>query len=587
MLGSRVSPIVLAVGLAAALLTYALEGATVYGLRVLTVAGVYALAVIGYQLIFGLAGALSLAQGTFFGLGSYVTGILAARYGLPFEATFPLSLLAPTILAVIVAAPVLRLASHYFALATLGIGQVVLVSAVHWQSLTGGANGIAGVPGVVLFGLDVSRGLGLCLLVWGWVGVAAAVALWAKSGRRGLGYAMLRADPLVGQCLGLAIGRWRLAAFLLSAALAGAAGALAVHAQRVVSPAGLEFSVMVTILTMTVVGGRGRVLGAVVGALFIIHLPEWLRGFEQAYLLVYGLLLLGTIVLLPEGLAGLWERLRIPHRSDAVSSAQIADPAIWKPTAAAEPHQGHRGPPPLLSVEGLQKSYGGVRALAEVSFTIAPGELVGLIGPNGSGKTTLLNLLSGVDRADGGTVCFDGRSVRTARLTPQDLACRGVARTFQAGALPAGLTALDAVAAARVATEDRRLSVMRRHAYSALALVGAADAAATACEALPPGVQRRVELARALARDPKLLLLDEPAAGLTAIDRGQLAQVLARVAQYGITVLVVEHDVPFLSGLATRILCLAAGRLIYDGPAAAVGEDAAVRAAYFGGRAPE
>lgn len=180
---------------ALALAAYALFGAGPYGLRVLTVAGVYAIAVIGYQAIFGQAGALSLAQGTFFGIGAYVTGILGSTSGFGFAVTFPLSILAPTLLALLIAVPVLRLESHYFALATLGIGQVVLLAAVEWQSLTGGANGIAGVPGIDLFGWRVGRGLPLALFVWTLVALGALLAWLLGHGRRGAAFPIMRKPP--------------------------------------------------------------------------------------------------------------------------------------------------------------------------------------------------------------------------------------------------------------------------------------------------------------------------------------------------------------------------------------------------------
>ena len=303
-----INPVLIAAALALA--AYALFGASPYGLRVLTVAGVYAIAAIGYQTIFGQAGALSLAQGTFFGIGAYVTGILGSRYGLGFPVTFPLSILAPTLLALLIAVPVLRLESHYFALATLGIGQVILLAAIEWQSLTGGANGIAGVPGIELFGWRVGRGLPLALFVWALVALGALISWRLGHGRRGAAFPIMRETPNAARTLGIDIDRLRLEAFAVSAAYGGAAGALTAHTQRVVSPEVLEFPVMVTILTIAVIGGQGRIAGAIVGAFLLIHLPEWFRGLESGYLILYGAALLATIVAAPWGLVGSLERLR-------------------------------------------------------------------------------------------------------------------------------------------------------------------------------------------------------------------------------------------------------------------------------------
>ncbi|MCG5242542.1 ATP-binding cassette domain-containing protein, partial [Azospirillum doebereinerae] len=423
---------------AAALFVHAVGFASPYGLRVLTVAGVYALAAFGFQILFGLGGALSMAQGAFFGLGAYVTGILGSRYGLGFGVTFPLSLLVPLAVALPVGLAVLRLESHYFALATLGIAQVLHLLAVNLPDLTGGANGLPGVPGVVLFGWAVPRGLPMAALVWGLVALGGLVGWRVARGRLGRSLALVRDDPLAAATLGLDVGRLRLMAFGLSALFAGAAGALAVHTQRVVSPEVLEFPVMVSILTIAVVGGRGRMAGAVLGAVLLVHLPEWFRALERSYLVVYGAALLLTVLLAPDGLTGLLERL-FPRRARPLPDA--AEPPTPPPPAGE-----------VLAVENLSKAFGGVHAVEGVSLTVQAGAILGLIGPNGSGKTTLINLISGVERPDSGRIRLAGRDRTGAR--PDRLARAGLARSFQAATLPEDSTALEAVAAARL-TLDR------------------------------------------------------------------------------------------------------------------------------------
>ncbi len=256
-----------------------------YSLRLMSVAGIYALLVIGYQFIFGHAGALSLAQGAFFGLGAYVTGILGSQVGWDFTATFPLAVLLPGLLALLIGGPVLRLESHYFALATLGIGQVLLLVAVNWQDVTGGANGLPGVPGVVVFGAALPRGVPLLAVIWGFVALGGLVAWRITRGAWGLAFAVLRENALEAAAIGLDAGALRLAAFLLSALYAGAAGALYAHTIRVISPEALEFPVMVSCLTMAVVGGSARIAGAIFGAVLLVHLPEWLRVLDGFYLI--------------------------------------------------------------------------------------------------------------------------------------------------------------------------------------------------------------------------------------------------------------------------------------------------------------
>ncbi len=571
-------------GGAVLLAAYPLVFDSAYSLRLMSVAGIYAILVIGYQFIFGQAGALSLAQGTFFGLGAYVTGVAGSQLGWGFAATFPLSLALPLLLAALVAAPVLRLESHYFALATLGIGQVVLLVAINWQDVTGGANGLPGVPGIVLFGVALPRGLPLLAAIWALVALGALVAWQATRGAWGRGLAVLRASPLEAAAIGIDGGALRFAAFLLSALYAGAAGALYAHTIRVISPEALEFPVMVSCLTMAVVGGSLRIAGAILGAVLLVHLPEWLRFLDGFYLMAYGLVLLAVIVLAPSGAIGAIEWLR---------ATLFPEPPCVPPPTAVLPPRPTPAADPVLAVSGLKKNFGGVVALAGVDLAVARGEITGVIGPNGSGKTTLLNLIAGVHRADAGTIRLGGEAI--GALPGYAIARRGIGRLFQSGQLAAGMSALDAVATARLAASGavslRRalgdlggaaLEAARGEAMHCLTLMGAAASALEPCAALPAGIRRRVEIARALALQPTLLLLDEPAAGLAADERDDLARRLAALAQEGLALLVVEHDMAFLMPLARRIVCLERGRVIAAGSPTAIRADPRVIEAYLG-----
>lgn len=563
------------------LVVWPLVFSTTYDLRVFTLAGIYALLVIGYQFVFGHAGALALTQGAFFGLGAYVTGILGARYGQGFEMTFPLSVLVPVLLAALVASPVLRLDTHYFALATLGVAQVLLLVALLAEPLTGGANGIPGVPGVDILGTPVPRGLPLAAFVWAWVIAGALVARQLLRGLYGTAFHVMRDNPMLASCLGLDTGRLRLTAFLLSAAYAGAAGSLFVHTIRVVSPEALEFHVMVAVLAMAVVGGRTRIAGAILGAFLLVHLPEWFRVFEKSYLIAYGAILLAMIVLAPEGLIGRLERWFPP-----------AAPPLPEPEPLP-PRTPMKGEGPLLAVQGVARSFGGVRAVNGISLVVKRGEILGLIGPNGSGKTTLINLITGLVRADTGSIRFAGAPITGLRADA--IARQGLARSFQTANLVDGLTALDNVAVARATAEgtglcralraawdDPSLLRARRHAMTLLNQMGTGEAASRDAGALPHGIRRRVEIARALALQPALLLLDEPAAGLSEAEQVDLADRLASVRESGVTLIVIEHNMPFLARLADRLICLNEGKVIASGAPDAVRADPKVIEAYLG-----
>lgn len=558
---------------AAALAVYALAGADAYGLRLLTVAGTYGLMVIGYQIIFGHAGALSLAQGAFFGIGAYVTGILGSRYGLSFVVTFPLSLAVPALLAALVAVPVLRLESHYFALATLGLAQLALVAGINWESVTGGANGLPGVPPIRIAGLAIERGLPLTLFVWSMVGVGGWIAWRWLSGLTGLAYTLLRDAPLSAAAAGIDGGRLRFAAFVASAAYGGAAGALYVHAIGVISPEVLEFPIMVAVLSMAVIGGRIRVAGAVAAALLLVHLPESFRFLEAHYLIAYGLAVLAVITLAPNGLIGTAEKLR---------ARLWPEPPPLLPVGAPLAPVARKAPPEstLLEVSGLRKSFGGVHAVADVSLAVAAGEIVGLMGPNGSGKTTLVNLIAGNTGPDGGQVRLHGRDV--TGQSAFRMARAGIGRSFQNPLLADDLCLVDMVAAAAGGGSETDLEAARSRALVLLERLHIAAAAHRPCAALAHGLRRRADIARALMHDPDLLILDEPAAGLTGAEQQALSDSLRELASQGRGLLVIEHNMGFLLGLADRIVCLDQGHVIAAGAPADIRADPGVIAAYLG-----
>jgi len=544
---------------------------TAYDLRVFTIAGIYAILTLGYQFIFGHAGALALTQGTFFGLGAYITALLAINFGWGFAATLPLSVLGPLALALLVAAPVLRLESHYFALATLGIGQVMLVSAVSWESVTGGANGLPGVPGVVLLGHALPRGLPLAAFVWGIAALAALAAWRLTGGLLGRAFVVMRENPIAAMSIGINIWRLRLMAFLLSAVYAGIAGALYVHTVRVVSPEALEFNIMVAVLTMAVVGGRTRVAGAILGALLLVHLPEWFRFLGKYYLVAYGAMLLAMIIVAPYGLVGAAERLR----ARLAPRPAPPPPRALRPAPRPPATEAHE----LLELEDVAIAFGGVRALDGVSLSIARGEIFGLIGPNGSGKTTLVNCITRIYTPQSGRLRFSGRQIM--RLAPFEVARLGIARTFQNINLVDEMSALDNVAVARA---DRRggLERARREAMHYLEELDVGALAMQPCGALAYGLKRRVEIARALALEPQLLLLDEPAAGLNPTEQADLSVRLQRLARGGVTLFVIEHNMPFLMPLATRMACLDYGRIIALGAPAEIRAHPRVIEAYLG-----
>ncbi len=546
------------------LIFYATTFASSYDQRLLALSGVYLILVLGYQFIFGHAGALSLAQGSFFGAGAYTTGILASRWDLGFLSTLPLSIAIAALLAALVAAPVLRLRTHYFALATLALAQLLLLAAVNWEGLTGGANGLSGVPPVSILGWQAQRGFPLVAVVWAVVGVAMLLARQQMNPARRAAFAIARETPLAAPAFGIDAGLLRFRAFLISAAFGGAAGALFVHTNRVVSPETLGFGVMVTCLTMTVVGGRTRIAGALIGALLLTHMPEWLRGLEAYYLVAMGALLLTMVLFAPDGLAAF-----LPAPKSQSGPAALPEHAVSA--------TGFAGPPATLDASGLHKAFGGIRALDGLSLTLASGEIVGVIGPNGAGKTTLANALSGIVPPDAGTMHLAGRMI--SYLAPHDIARAGLTRTFQAPQLPSALEVREIIATARTHAGAQANAPT---VEDALAFCGLADMASAPAGTLPHGLRRRVEICRAIVSRPSVLILDEPAAGLTLEEQAEIGTLCRALADAGMAILPIDHNVDFLKPIADRLVCMAEGRILAYGNPDGVLADPAVRAAYFG-----
>ncbi|EDP65981.1 ABC transporter ATP-binding/permease protein [alpha proteobacterium BAL199] len=540
-----------------------------YALRIASLVGIYAIAAIGYQLVFGRLGLLSLAQGAFFGLGAYASALLTVSAGLPVPVGLAAAVVVPALAAAVIALPIARLESHYVALATLGLAQLALLAATNLE-FTGGANGIYGVPPIVtnsitIGPLDVGSVTIAALVVPGgwvtlisvWFGVLAAllVARAVTRGDRSAVLATLDNAPHAAAALGLNGTTARLVLFAVAGGLGGLAGGLQAHGLGVVSPAVVGFEVMVTILAIAVIGGRGSPVGAVLGAALLIPLPEVFRFLEGSYLIAYGVVLLAAIILMPRGLDG-WLRDWFPRRAPAV-------PAPRQSTS--------KRPGKPLVVQGLVKRFGGLTAVDGVSFSVPAGTVVGLIGANGSGKTTTLNLISGLERPDAGQIRLGGEPLfeRPAHHRRE----LGLARSFQHPEFPTGLFVLEVAA---VAAKDRAV------AMAALGRVGLADRATSLVSALGAAELRRLDLARALAAEPGALILDEPAAGLTAEERAALAVLLRDLATAGLAVLVVDHGMDFLLPLSDRIVCLEAGKVIASGPPETVRQNPAVIAAYLG-----
>jgi branched-chain amino acid transport system ATP-binding protein len=520
-----------------------------------------ALVGVGLNVLLGLAGEVSLGQGGFLALGAYGVGILTTKAGLNFWEALPLAVLLVAAISAVLSIPALRVTGPYLAMVTIAFGFIVESVSVEWQGLTGGASGLAGIPAPFGTGGTALLACALCVL---------ALMLYHYFTRSPLGLAMqaTAAAPAAARGIGISALPVRTAAFMLAAVAAGLAGGLQAALTGFIAPSSFPFSLSILFLLVVVVGGAGRTLGPLVGAAVVVLLPEFLASLAEYRLLVFGAGLLIVLWIAPGGIAGALARLVMPD-----APAPNTKPDIDLALAHIAGSGGS------LVAEGVRVAFGGVVAVAGVDLTAPPGRVTSVIGPNGAGKTTLLNLISGFQRPDTGTV-----HVGSADITGQpayDVARAGLARTFQTAQPFGGLSVLDNV----------RLGLLRGGwrgeapealARGLLSLVGYAGSETRLAATLPHVDRRLVEIARALATKPAVLLLDEPAAGLDDADTAKLGGLLQRLARAGLAVVLVEHDMSLVMSISDEIVVLDAGRRIASGVPAAVRADPAVKAAYLG-----
>jgi ABC-type branched-subunit amino acid transport system ATPase component/ABC-type branched-subunit amino acid transport system permease subunit len=567
---------------------------------------VTAVSALGLNIVMGYAGQVSLGHAAFMAVGAYTTGLLYSELALPFVLAAIAGVLAATVIGVLLGVPALRLSPLYLAMVTFAFGEVVTVVAINWLTVTGGPNGLR-IPPVALG----NSGMTLPMFVV-FAGILAILAfLLGRNLLRGaLGRALraLRESPLAAEAIGINVARHKVIAFALSAAYGGLAGALYLGLVQFINPDAFGFPTSLLYVTLNVVGGMGSILGSIIGTVIFVALPEVVSGFAEYSALISAALLLAFLLFVPRGIVGSIEfaiaRRRSADRVVAVETSAAAAHLVLPvegPAASIDPVGASPTPilaaahKPLLEITDLSIAFGGVSALSSVNLTVGEGEIHALIGPNGSGKTTLINVLSGIYQPQQGVVRLNGRDI--TRQPAHRRAKLGIGRTFQNLQLFGEMTVLENVLAggdarARVNPVASALWVgpaaaheatARQTALALLAEVGLEPYADRLAASLPFGFQRLLEVARALAMDPRVLLLDEPGAGLTSAELEQLATVLADVRRRrGTSMLLVGHTIQLVVGLSDAATALDHGVVIASGTPESVMAAEAVVTAYLG-----
>ncbi|OYW07435.1 MAG: branched-chain amino acid ABC transporter substrate-binding protein, partial [Acidiphilium sp. 37-67-22] len=542
-----------------------------YYLTLLILSLSYAVAALGLTVLLGYSGQISLAQAAFFGIGAYTFSILAVNHHVGYWSAALAAVVVTTGFGLFLGAISLRLASHYLALVTIGFQIITELVLNNWNAVTDGADGISNIPRPSLFGY----------------------AITSDHSRLGGALFALREDEIAASANGISLFRTKVLAFAVSAALAAMGGILYASGSLYISPNVFNFYQSVSFFAMALVGGQASIVGTTLGAGLITFLPEVLRFLHAYYIAVYGVLVVIVVLFMPEGLYGLLLR-GVGAVATLISGRRRADEGeVVSIEAGAIPERPVASDRPLLEIRDLAKYFGGIKAVNGVSLTVNRGDVAVLIGPNGSGKTTVLNVLSGIYTATAGSIVYDGKAI--TNLGPTRINRLGISRTFQNIRLFPELTALENVAVGyyrrgTVGLAGALLSRPRGYreerepmekARATLRFLGFARLDVKA-KNLPYGQQRIVEIARAIVSGPELLLLDEPAAGMNHEETEVLSQILYRIHALGVTMLLIEHDMSFVSSVATQAYVMDFGQKISEGSVKQVLSDPAVMKAYLG-----
>ncbi len=583
-----------------------------YWLRIYTMTGLWVMLALGLNVVAGFAGLLDLAYVAFFGIGGYTFALLSSNQfdvHLPFFLVLPLAAFCTMGIGLALGSTSIRLKGDYLAIVTLAFAQIFKLLLLNLDSpvdITGGVNGIFGFDPISIFGLPITSPLAYAYLIWLAAVLAAAGSFRIKASRIGRGWEAIREDELAAEAMGVNTTWMKLLAFAGGAFVAGAAGCLFASFQDSVFPNNFDFQQLVIVYCMVILGGLGNITGVIAGAVILSILPEFLREYGAYRMMSYGLILIVLMALRPQGIMGdigfLKRRQKRPDRDESGRLRASTDLYYEPRNGDVRTHKAQirfrKSSRVMLEIKNITQDFGGIQAVSNLSFVVHEKEILSIIGPNGAGKTTLFNLISGIYPPTKGSIFFEGAPI--TGLKPHRVVRAGIARTFQNLRLFNKMSVFDNARVGRFCRTSagpmvvllnlprhrREEQETDRKTREILALFGGRltgyrfDQQAMF---LSYANRRRLEIARALATDARLLLLDEPSAGMNPQETVEITAFIKTLRDvFGYTILVIEHKLNVVRGISDRVIALDYGVKIAEGSYDEVACNEQVVEAYLG-----